>query len=259
MRRAMCVALAWVTVFGATSPAAAGSRARRRFEPTDLRLLEEGSAEIDVQGGIALGDQGTRAYAPDFEASVGISNYAEIEVDGAFGFENLTEPQFVDETLVALRLAVVDWPATSTSPARWSAGIQAGPRLPTLKGARGLGLEALVIAGRSGGRLHIFAQAGALVDSATPNDSGNLVRPVGVECGLDVDIDLDESESWSLKGELGGVKFLSADASQLQMTVGPAVSVASWLELSAVGIVGILPGGDRLGFLLGATSHFGLF
>jgi hypothetical protein len=257
--RILAVLVASVTVTHAAGAQAAAKRARHRFEPTDLRLLEGGAAEIDVQAGVIAGDQVSRAYAPDFEASVGLSRYAELEVDGAFGLDHYTDPQFVDNTLVALRVAVVDVRDSPDSRARWSLGFQAGPRLPSLIGAHGIGLEALAIAGRSGGRVHVFAQAGVLVDPAMSTDGARAVRPFGVEGGLDLDLDLDESETWSLKAELGGVQFVSQDPSQLHATVGPAVAVASWLELSAVGVVGLLPGGDRVGLLLGAASRFVAF
>jgi hypothetical protein len=241
------------------SSAARAQRARHRFEPTDLRLVDQGTSEIDVQAGVVTGDELSRVYAPDFEASLGISSHAEIEVDGAFGLDDYKTPHFADNTLIALRVAVLDLRDAAASSGGWSAGFQGGPRLPSLPGARGLGFEALAIAGRSAGRVHIFAQGGTLIDSAMPDDAGRLVRPVGLEGGLDLDLDLDDVETWSLKAELGGVKFLSPDRSQLHATVGPSLWVTSTLEASAVAVVGILPGGDRLGLLLGAAAHFRAF
>lgn len=236
----------------------ASAQARHRFEPTDLRIQQPGIAEVDLQGGISSDGDRTRVYAPDFEASVGISSHAEIEIDGALGFERDSSPELVDNTLVALRVAIFEIPDAPHSRSAWSGGVQAGPRLPTLRHARGLGIEALAIIGRSGERLHVFIQAGTLVDPANSSPTTRS-RPTGVEGGIDLDLDLDAREVWSLKSELGGVKFFSAHPDQLHLTGGPAVWALPWLELSLVGIVGLLPGGDRFGMLFGGASRFRAF
>jgi hypothetical protein len=237
---------------------ASAQHVRRRFEPTDINLQPAGVAEIDLQGGLVRGDDGTRAFAPDFEATIGISPQAELDIDGAFGFDHGTfEP--LDNTLVALRVGVLDVRDTPTSESAWAAGIQAGPRLPTLPGARGLGMEALAIVGRTDGPMHLFFQVGTLLDPFQPNGSGPPVRPFGIEGGVDLDLDLDAREAWSLKAELGGVKFFSPHDSQLHATAGPAIHATKSLELSLVALVGLLPGGDRYGLLLGATSRFRAF
>jgi hypothetical protein len=237
---------------------ASAQHVRRRFEPTDINLQPAGVAEIDLQGGLVRGDDGTRAFAPDFEATIGISPQAELDIDGAFGFDHGTfEP--LDNTLVALRVGVLDARDTPTSESAWAAGVQAGPRLPTLPGARGLGMEALAIVGRTDGPMHLFFQVGTLLDPFQPNGSGPPVRPFGIEGGVDLDLDLDAREAWSLKAELGGVKFFSPHDSQLHATAGPAIHATKSLELSLVALVGLLPGGDRYGLLLGATSRFRAF
>lgn len=76
---------------------------------------------------------------------------------------------------------------------------------------------------------------------------------------LDLDLDLDDHNAWSLKAEIGAVRFFSIDRDQLHLTAGPAVNVVPSLELSLVGIVGVLSGGDRIGALFGATTHFKVF
>jgi hypothetical protein len=242
-----------------TGPAGA-QRTRRRFEPTDLRLQPAGVAEVDLQAGVVSGEDGERAFAPDFEASLGLSPHLELEIDGAFGLDQLSHPEFLDNTLVALRIAVVDEPDTPGSKSRWSGGVQAGPRLPTLPSTHGIGFEALAIAGRSAGKVHVFAQAGTLIDPAEQvRDHRRLVRPFGIEGGLDLDLDLDDHDTWSLTGELGGIHYISPHRDQLHVAGGPSVQVSSWLELSLIGLFGILPGGDRVGVLLGANSRFALF
>src|SRR5207253_3187802 len=97
----------------------------------------------------------------------------------------------------------------------WAAGVQAGPRLPTALGARGLGVETLAIAGRTAGRLHLFVQGGTLLDPFQSAPGVRAARPFGIEAGVDLDLDLDDAGRWSLKAELGGVKFFSPDRSQL--------------------------------------------
>ena len=238
---------------------AAAQRARRRFEPTDLRMQEAGIAEIDLQVGVLQGEDGARTSAPDFEASLGITPQVELEIDGTFGLDASAKPQFLDNTLLSLRLAIVDVRDARDSASGWAAGVQAGPRLPTALGTRGLGVEALAIVGRTTGGLHLFVQGGTLLDPLEAGPGARAVRPFGVEAGVDLELDLDERERWSLTGELGGVKFLSSHRSQLHLTAGPTLRVAPWLELSVVGVLGFLAGGDRYGALLGATTRFRVF
>ncbi|MDB4933950.1 MAG: hypothetical protein JWP87_922 [Labilithrix sp.] len=260
MNRRRAAALAAFAIVLACPGHANAQRTRRRFEPTDLRLQPAGVAELDLQAGVVTGEDGQRAFVPDFEASLGITPHVELEVDGAFGLDRLVTPELLDNTLVALRLAVIDEPDAPESSSKWSGGVQAGPRLPTLPSTHGMGFEALAIAGRSTERIHVFVQAGTLVDPAEPvRGRRSLVRPFGIEAGLDLDLDLDDRDVWSVTGELGGIHYLSPQRDQLHAAFGPSAQVSSSLELSLVGLVGILPGGDRLGLLLGANSRFRMF
>jgi hypothetical protein len=253
---ALLIALAFVT---AAQPAAA-QRPRRRFEPTDLRLQPAGVAELDFQGGVVTGEDGQRAFLPDFEASLGISSHVELELDGTFGLDQLSKPVFLDNTLVAVRIGMVDEPDAPGSTSSWSGGVQAGPRLPTLPHTHGLGLEALAIVGRTSGGMHLFAQFGSLIDPAeSVAGYRRPVHPFGLEGGLDLDLDLDEHDTWSLSAELGGIKYLSPHRDQIHVAGGPALRVSKWLELSLVGLVGLLSGGDRLGLFLGANTRFNVF
>lgn len=242
-----------------TTKDAAAQRTRRRFEPTDLDLQGPGIVEVDTQLGVISGEDGVRRYVPDFEASVGISTSVELEVDGSFGLDSASKPQFLDNTLLALRLAILDVRDSPESKSAWAAGVQVGPRLPTALGTHGLGVEAIAIAGRTAGKMHLYLQGGTLLDPLQYTPGVRAMRPFGIEGGLDLDLDLDDHDRWSVKGELGGVKFLSQDRSQLHVTAGPAVRVVPWLELSLVGVLGFLPGGDHYGALLGAATRFGVF
>ena len=238
---------------------ASAQRARGRFEPTDLNLRPAGVAEIDLQGGYVTGENGKRWFAPDFEASIGITSHAELEVDGTYGLDRNGKGAALDNTLLALRVQIFDVPDAPGSKSAWSGGVQAGPRFPTLPGNHGLGLEALAIVGRSAGRMHLYAQAGSLADCAQAGSDGRSYRPIAVEGGLDLDLDLDDDDAWSLAGELSAVKFFSEDLDQIHLTLGPSINVTKSLQLSLVGVLGFLRGGDRAGVLAGATTHFKAF
>jgi hypothetical protein len=247
---------AWlaVAVVATASPAAAQRHhaVRRRFEPTDFRLSPPGTAEIDLQAGVVEGTTSTRAYAPDVEATLGLSRSAELEIDTQLGFDS-GEYQFADQLWVAGRLGVADRDADDDE-SSWAAGVQAGPRIPAVLGSRGLGVEGLAIVGRNQGAVHLFGQGGFILDSSFEGH-----RPYGGEGGFDAEIDLDRHDTWTLKGEIGGVHFFSQNADQLHVTAGAGVRPSAWLELTAVGLVGLLPGGDRFGVLFGAAPRFRLF
>lgn len=242
------------------SSGAAQAEGRRRFEPTDLRLQPAGVAEIDLQGGPVAGEDGKRAFVPDFETSLGIGSHIELEIDGTFGLDDYTDPIFLDNTLIAVRVAMFDEPDEPGSTSAWSGGFQAGPRLPTLPGRRLLGFEGLAIVGRSTGRMHVFFEAGTILDPLEPVPGrARLGRPFGLEGGIDFDLDLDERGTWSVIAELGAIKYLSPQLDQLHLAAGPQLKVTPWLDVSLVGLVGALPGGDRLGLFLGADTRFKVF
>jgi hypothetical protein len=235
--------------------AAEAQRARGRFEPTDLDLTGAGVVEIDLQAGYVKADDGHRIVAPDVEASLGIAKNAEIEIDTTYGVEDV--PHFVDQTWVSLRLGIWDSRHPNGDVA-WAAGIQAGPKLPTLSQSRGLGWESLAIVGGNTERLHVYGQIGLLLDPVDLSIAQHT-RPAGVEGGFDVEVDLDDVDRWSLRGELGAVRFVSPHPDQIHATGGCALRVVPWLEVSVIGLVGFLPGGDRYGALLGVAPRFSVF
>jgi hypothetical protein len=249
--------VAVVVAIAALAPDAGAQRTRRRFEPTDLNLTAKGVAEIDVQGGYVVSEPENHVIAPDVEASLGIAQNAEIEIDTSYGLER-GKPMFLDQTWASLRLGVYDVPGKEDGEAAWAAGVQAGPKLPTGPDSRGLGFESIAIGGRNVGRVHLFLQAGMLLD---PEDLTlpNRTRPFGVEGGGDLDLDLDDVDRWSIHAELGGVRFFSPHPDQIHATAGAALRVVPSLEVSAVALVGLLPGSDRFGILLGVAPRFRLF
>jgi hypothetical protein len=259
MKKWQAAAISALVLLGA-SPSAFAQRARPRFEPTDLDLQEKGTASIDLQLGPMKGDDDVRLFAPDVEMTLSVSSNAELEVDGTFGLNHLESAEFLDNTLVAMRVGLLDLRDAPKSPNAWAAGVQVGPRLPTLPGSRGIGVEALSIVGRTAGRMHVFLQGGLLVDCAqlvAPGVRG--ARPRAFELGLDVDVDLDERDAWSAKAQLGGALFRAPDDSQLHLVIGPSYKVVPSIELSAVALLGFLKGSDRLGALLGVATRFRAF
>ncbi len=258
MTRQLAVALSLAVglVLGGGRDAAA-QRSRPRFEPDDLDLHANGEAEIDLQVGPMKGDDYVRGFAPDFELSLGIATNAQLEIDGTFGIDHDGATAFLDNTLAALRVGVVDVHDQPKSKNAWAGGVQVGTRLPTLPGARGIGVEALTIVGRTQGKLHLFLESGLLVDCAQLGDAGTrTVRPTAIELGVDVDVDLDDRDVWSVKGELGGARFFTPDDPQIHLVAGPALKITPEVELSAVALLGFLKGSDRLGVLLGASTRF---
>ena len=256
VKRSVVVAAA---LFAWSAPASA-QHARPRFEPTDLDLHERGEAEMDLQVGPMKGDGYVHGFLPDFELTLGIAHSAELECDGTFGINEKGEPAFFDNTLLAIRLGLFDFRDSPKDKNAWAGGVQVGPRLPTLPGSRGIGLEGLVLVGRSQGRLHVFLQAGWLVDSAQLLDNGQRdQRPSAFEAGVDVDWDLDADGKWGIEGDLGGQKYVSDDDDTIQLTLGPQLQVTKAIQLSVVGFGGFLKGGDRLGLLFGMNAKFKAF
>jgi hypothetical protein len=272
MRLAAVVGVGCALLFSLESGSAYAQSIRRRFEPTDLKMKRVGTAEIDIQIGFVQGALGHRIVAPDIEASLGLTSFAQLQIDTSFGFDDGTNDdfagvaprtaptkafQFLENTWAALKLGIVDRidPVTKRG---WVFGVQAGPKLATTSWSRGTGLEALAIVGRSGGSLHLFAQGGVLLDPYFLDATGSRFRPFAVEGGLDLDLDLDSVDKWSFRAELGGAHFFAPKFDQIHLTAGISYRIVRWLELSAIGIAGLGPG-DRLGGLLGATPRFDLF
>ena len=229
----------------------ASARTTRRFEPNDLELTPGGTVEVDTQYGY-IGGPGARGVAPDIEASLGINDRTEIEVDTTFGaFQG--KVGFVDQTWVSLRLGVIDV-RNEAKTSSWSAGVQVGPRLPTAPMARAVGAEGDVIVGRVVGPFHMFVSGGFLIDSYDESQH----RPSGVEGGIDFSYDLDNVDKWSFEAEVGAQRFFVVPSTQMHLTAAFAYRVVPNLELSLLGLVGPA-GDDRWGVLFGVTPRFSVF
>ena len=128
-------------------------------------------------------------------------------------------------------------------------GVQVGPKCPTARSARGFGVEGLLLGAWHTRRVQLVLNGGMLWD---PSD-GTSPRPLGVEGGLDANLNLDDAGHLALVGEAGGVRFLSHDPRQLTFTAGLAWDPRDDLELSVVGLAGVFEGSDRFGLLVGIS------
>jgi len=86
-----------------------------------------------------------------------------------------------------------------------------------------------------------------------------MPRPTAGEGGLDLNYPLDASGRWAFTGELSGVRYLSPDDNQLNVTIGVTWSPTDMLDLSVVALGGPLSGGDRWGLLLGISPKVQLW
>jgi hypothetical protein len=240
------------------------ARARRRplFEPTDLEMEDAGKLEVDLQFGVVRGEGPWRAAVPDAELDVGLAPGVELDIDGAYAIEGADDgPLAFDhagpsDLWVCAKLGLYDDDDDEAPGSGWAIGGQIGPKLPTGRESHGVGYEGLFLVGRRwGGDSHLVLNVGGLVDPGAAVGSG---RPVGVEGGVDVSVDLHGTH-FSLSGELAGMRFFSADAHQLHATAGVTWATTEALDVSLVGLVGFLRGGDRGGVLLGVSPKFALW
>jgi hypothetical protein len=245
------VGLVVLGVLGAW-PAAAWAQRRVRpiFEPTDLELEDSGTVEVDLQMGFVRGSEAGRLVIPDVELDLGINRALELDLDGAYAIEGPSSGPF------GLDHAAPDslWLSLKTGLEVWDVGLglQLGPKFPTAKGSHGVGGEALVLVGKRLGRMQLALNGGAFID---PDPGGG--RPRGLEGGLDAELEL--TKRWSLTAELGGVHFFSGDPAQLVGTAGVTLAATEHLDISLVGLYGLMGDGDRYGLLLGLSPKFRLW
>jgi hypothetical protein len=238
----------------------AAARGRRpRFEPTDLELEDSGTAEFDLQAGPAIGgsDAGNRFVVPDLEVDLGLLPNVEFDVDAALAVDHFdgSHPTLDGEAIwTSMKLGLADT-HNAKSDYNFAAGLQLGPRLPTV-GTRGLGYAGLALLGLAKERLHLVGNIGAIVDPGEHITSGQAKSFVA---GLDLDLDLDGRDAWSLIGELATALYVSDDPNELTMTGGFAYNVLPSLELSAILLAGFLPGGDRGAILFGVSPKVALW
>lgn len=258
---ALSLLLAVASVTWSPQPAAAARRVRPRFEPTDLELEEAGVIEADLQLGVARSPDAWRLVMPDFELDLGVTEYLELDVDGAYAIEGPSGGPFQldhaapDSLWIAAKLGLYD--ARSDSGAQALAlGVQLGPKLPTAAGSHGIGVEGLALLGLRWAPLQLVWNAGAFLEPAVQQDSS--ARPTGLELGLDASVDLDARAQWQVIASAGFVHFVGAGTDQLTATLGLNWQLIDALALSLVGLTGFLHGGDRFALLLGIAPKLAL-
>jgi hypothetical protein len=187
--------------------------------------------------------------------------WLELDVDGAYAIEGAPGKPFSldhsspDPLWTSLKFGLVD--IVDDQAARtYGIATQLGPKWPTFRGAHGVGVEGLLIGGLGFRGTLLALNVGGFIDPAPARSSP---RPIAVEAGLDWSQDLDEAGRYSVDAGLSGVKFISDHPAELQLELGPTYAATEWLDVSVVGLVGFLSGGDRYGVLLGFSPHFGVW
>jgi hypothetical protein len=250
--------LAVLGVLALATPAHAAKHPR--FEPTDLELERPGTLELDTQFGVVRGQDPYRLVMPDFEIDLGIFANVELDLDGAYAIEGnppdgptLLDHQAPDNLWASVKVGLVDWRDAATQRA-WAIGVQVGPKLPLAADNHGVGVEGLALLGHAAGPVHLVLDLGALADPHV----GTAARPVGVEGGIDAELEIVQN-AWSLLGELGGIHYVSADSDQLAATAGLQYSPIPRLDLSLVAMVGLAPGSDTFGVLFGVSPKLAVW
>jgi hypothetical protein len=258
VNKAGCLAFAAVALAILPRPARA-ARSRPIFEPTDLEMESPGIVEVDVQVGVIRSDGPWRTVVPDLEVDIGLFPQVELDIDGAYAIEGPDDGSLVfdhpapDNLWLAAKVAFWDV-RDDDSPNAWALGAQFGPKIPVARSAHGAGYEAVALLGRAWGDSHFVFNGGGLVDPGSMVSTG---RPIGLEGGADAELDLWRS-GFSLTGELGAVHFVSPDPDQLHVTAGLTFALSDKVDISVVGLLGLLPGGDQRGILLGFSPKLDL-
>lgn len=260
-RKIVAGALASIVLVGLPFEAAAREHVRRRFDPDDLELDEAGVVHADIAFGIVRGETAGRWLMPDFDIDIGLASNVELGLDGAWAIEGKPGNDYSFDHAAPSNLWINTKIALAgthdkTNARAWAFGVQLGPRAPLAPDAHGTGGQAMALLGGRYKRGHAVISSGGMVDAGDAVLSG---RPTAVLVGLDVGLDLDKAGTWSLIADLGGVFFFSADRNQIASTFGPVYAVASWLDVSVNGLVGVLPGGDQYGAFLQISPKVPVF
>ena len=245
MRRALH-ALACAALLAA-APASARPL-RPRFEPDDMELERPGVVEANLQFGFIQSRGPYRLVLPDVEMDIGMLRNVELDLDWTYALEQPFDHSAGDNVWLSAKIGILDVPDGPRS--SWALGVQLGPRFGAAPGARGIGFEGLFLVARQRGRLHVVLTTGVLVDPAI-NDA---YRPIALEAGVDLAVDLDRRGVWSLIGDAAAVYFVSIDPHQIALTAGPSWQPRPSLSVSVTGLVGFLAGGDVWGVLVGYSQ-----
>lgn len=247
------VALAALSLWPA--PAQARRFFRARFRPTDLQLVDPGTLEVEADLGLIYGDgqSGTRAPAPDFSIGVGVFDWLELNLDSSYSqtLIGTSQAQYTGEPLWLSGCfdlySVKDQKTGST----FGIGAQAGPRLPNLHNAQGVGFAGVALIGGGTDNFNVVASIGTALDAG---------QDPALVYGIDVEYDFGKDQMWSLQGEIaGGVYFGDSSPDQLLLNVGMGAQVTQRLQFLLMLITGPVYQGDRFGFQAGATYDYELW
>ena len=138
-----------------------------------------------------------------------------------------------------MRASASNRAARSLGPRRsWALGMQLGPRFGAAPGSRGIGFEGLALVARQQGRWHLVLSSGVLVDVPL----GGAYRPLALEAGVDLAVDVDRNGVWSLVADAAAVYFVSIDPHQIALSAGASWSPRPWLSVSVTALCGFLDG-----------------
>jgi hypothetical protein len=199
---------------------------------------------------------------PDFELDLGILRNFELDLDGAYAVEGPDNGPFSfdhstpDSLWTSLKVGIYDR-HDDDAQSGWAIGVQLGPKLPVASGSHGVGVESLLLVGGMTPVFRTVLNFGAFVDPSPDPTSG---RPIGIESGIDLEVHVDGArDRFFLTGELSTVHFVSSDPDQLLVTGGFTWSVTPSIDLSLVGLWGLLVGSDRYGVLFGFSPKLRVF
>lgn len=243
----------WVAVASLVAASAVEARPLRpRFEPTDLELEVPGTLEVDVQVGYVDATPTSRVVLPDFELDLGLTKRFELDLDGEYSLYLGAIDGSHPETLwLSGKVGLFD--VVLPSKLTLAGGVQVGPRIAGLRAIGGVGVDGLVLFGLTYGRVQLAGNVGGYWDPTHAQNDGTRKRPRGVQLGGSVDVDLTRDRRWSFHVEVGATVSLAVDPNQLVLAAGIVLAPTRSLEVSLLGLVGLLPGSDRAGALLGAA------
>jgi len=237
-------------------PAQARRFFRARFRPGSLEIQKVGQLELESElGGIyGDGEDGSRTSLPDFALSLGVLKWLEVDLDTSFAQTKLgrDDTQYVGEPLwVAARADLYNFADKKTGTS-FGIGVQAGPRLPSIHNARGIGAGAVGLIGGGTKTLHAVLNLGSTIDAA---------QSASINFGVDLEYEFELRHKWSLMGEIAGAHYFGGqpDANQLLLLVGFGAEISEDLELSLLALTGPAFEGDRLGLLAGITYDHNLW
>jgi hypothetical protein len=225
---------------------------RARFEPETLELQDPGKLEIDVQMGGLYGDgvDGSRIIIPDLEIDIGLTDWLEIDIDGAFSLTQVAMPSLGvggDPLWVSARFELLN--LEDEEGKNFGIGLQVGPRFQTVDNARGVGLGSLLLVGGGTRTLRSVVNLGVFMDRE---------QATALAYGAGVEWEFERRHKWSLQGLLAGAHYFGnthgdTDKDQTFLLTGVGRQLSETLELSLLALTGPFAKGDRLGLMAALT------